>query len=286
VTEAAVAHPIVVGYDDSTQSRDALAFAVALAGATADPIMLAGAFGSESRRQQVLERLVQVTDSLPQNAVFGLECRTAPGPSPAAALHELAEDEQARALVLGSPHRGPLGRVLIGSVAESVLRGSPCPVVIVPLGLAEQAPVQLRTICVAFDGRPEAWTALQRGAQIAEAAQARLRIVMAVPTDEPNRQAAIELGHASESVTRALDSETELLHGDAADVLAAQRKHGIDLLVTGSRGFGPVRRVLLGSVSTALMRSAPFPVMVVPRTARFEPDAAGLAGEDEVVPRA
>jgi nucleotide-binding universal stress UspA family protein len=54
-----------------------------------------------------------------------------------------------------------------------------------------------------------------------------------------------------------------------------------DLLVTGSRGYGPLRRVLIGSVSTPLMHSAPCPVMVVPRTAEFQPVAEGMAAEDD-----
>ncbi len=37
------------------------------------------------------------------------------------------------------------------------------------------------------------------------------------------------------------------------------------ILVVGSRGYGPLRRVLLGSVSTQLVKSAPCPVLVVPR---------------------
>lgn len=40
---------------------------------------------------------------------------------------------------------------------------------------------------------------------------------------------------------------------------------GADLLVAGSRGYGPVLRVLLGSVSTHLAHHAPCPVLVVPR---------------------
>ena len=38
-----------------------------------------------------------------------------------------------------------------------------------------------------------------------------------------------------------------------------------DLLFTGSRAKGPFRRVLLGSVSTHLLRDAACPVVVVPR---------------------
>ena len=49
------------------------------------------------------------------------------------------------------------------------------------------------------------------------------------------------------------------------------------LLVVGSRGYGPLRRVLLGSVSTELVRSAPCPLIVTPRgmhdTAETAPNA-------------
>jgi nucleotide-binding universal stress UspA family protein len=51
---------------------------------------------------------------------------------------------------------------------------------------------------------------------------------------------------------------TETLLSVAADAPGA-------LLVLGSRGYGPLRRVLLGSVSTALVRSAPCPLIVTPR---------------------
>ncbi len=56
----------------------------------------------------------------------------------------------------------------------------------------------------------------------------------------------------------------ELLEGDTVDELAALDDREIDLLVCGSRGYGPVRRVLLGGVSSRLIRRAACPV-VVPR---------------------
>ncbi len=49
------------------------------------------------------------------------------------------------------------------------------------------------------------------------------------------------------------------------------RSPSTDLLVVGSRGYGPVLRVLLGSVSTRLIHIAPCPVLVIPRP---EPAAA------------
>jgi nucleotide-binding universal stress UspA family protein len=57
----------------------------------------------------------------------------------------------------------------------------------------------------------------------------------------------------------------ELLYGGVVDELSVVGERGVDLLVCGSRGYGPVRRVLLGTVSAALVRQASVPVLVVPR---------------------
>jgi nucleotide-binding universal stress UspA family protein len=59
--------------------------------------------------------------------------------------------------------------------------------------------------------------------------------------------------------------EEELLEGDTDEALAALDEREVDLLVCGSRGYGPVRRVLLGGVLRKLMRRAACPIVVVPR---------------------
>jgi len=56
-----------------------------------------------------------------------------------------------------------------------------------------------------------------------------------------------------------------LLTGDVVDVLAELGPDDVDVLFCGSRGYGPVRRVLLGGVSSRLVRRARSPVAVVPR---------------------
>jgi nucleotide-binding universal stress UspA family protein len=58
--------------------------------------------------------------------------------------------------------------------------------------------------------------------------------------------------------------EAETLVGDPAGILR-DFSEGLDLLVVGSRGYGPLRAVLLGSVSRRLMTEAHCPVIVVPR---------------------
>jgi nucleotide-binding universal stress UspA family protein len=57
----------------------------------------------------------------------------------------------------------------------------------------------------------------------------------------------------------------ELLFGEVVDELSMAAERDVDLLVCGSRGYGPVRRVLLGTVSAALARQASVPTLVVPR---------------------
>jgi nucleotide-binding universal stress UspA family protein len=295
---------LVVGYDGSAQAHDALALGSALARATGDRVVLAGAYGPEAvlreeeldrRRAAVLEELAEAADLLPSDLPVPVERRALAGGSAAAALQELAEHEHPRALVLGSCHRGAIGRVLVGGVAERLLHGAPCPVVVAPRGLAEGGPIELRRVCAGFDGGPEAWTALQRAAQLAAAAGAELRVALVVPPlppvpmmpvypteliDERKEAARTELDHAVRSLSQRVSAEPCLLEGDPAAKLAETAADGGDLLVVGSRGYGPLKHVLLGGVSTELMHSAPCAVMVVPRTAEFDPSGAGLAAAD------
>jgi nucleotide-binding universal stress UspA family protein len=287
-------HPIVVGYDGSLQSRDALSLGVALARATGDPLLLvcAHAAGDVAGARAVLERVFDLRHmAVPRDA----ERRAIPGRSAAAALQKLAEAEHPCAVVLGSYHNGPLGRVLAASVAERLLHESPCPVAVAPRGMSHHPPAHLRTVCAGFDGGPESWSALQHAAQIAASANARLRILTVLEplrspapalakhrAAEQRQQAELELDRAAESVSQRVRPEKRLIQGEPAQVLAQEEEHDVDLLVLGSRGYGPVRRVLLGGVSTALVRSARCPVMVVPRSAELDFGTDGLAVEDEL----
>ncbi len=63
-----------------------------------------------------------------------------------------------------------------------------------------------------------------------------------------------------------LETHAEVADGDAATVLA-ERGGSLDLLVVGSRRYGPFRTALLGSVSAQLAATPPCPVVVVPRGA-------------------
>ena len=93
----------------------------------------------------------------------------------------------------------------------------------------------------------------------------------------------LALGRAAAGVSKDLHAETTLLVGDPVRVLEHEAAEDLDLLVLGSRGYGPVRRVLLGGVSDDVVRRSPCPVLVV-RARDFDPNAGGMAAHDMAAP--
>lgn len=200
------------------------------------------------------------------------------GGSPAAILTEVAEQDEFDVIVVGSPHRGAIGRVLIGSTATSLLNGAPADVAVAPKGYAETTHEPFRRIAVGYDGSPEADAALRRAETLAEAAQAQLQVVTVVsppvatapmasgvyaPQFPPDPEEVIAKG--VDSVEPRLGVEGVRLDGDPAMELIRHCEENVDLLVLGSRGYGPIARVLLGSVSRRVAADAPCPLLVVPR---------------------
>jgi nucleotide-binding universal stress UspA family protein len=228
----------------------------------------------------------------------GVSLRAIAGASPAHVLHELAEASDASAIVVGASHHGRALRLLTGSTPDAVLDHAPCPVAVAPDGYRDAvrgAAGGVRQMAVAYDGSPEARHALEVAASYARLGGARLRVVTALnsaavgiypppPLDvaayeELSRVARAEAHGRLEEAIAALgsevDAESAVLDGDIVSVLVQEAKTD-DLLFTGSRAKGPFRRVLLGSVSTHLLREAACPVVVVPRGSG---EGAGEAAE-------
>jgi nucleotide-binding universal stress UspA family protein len=77
--------------------------------------------------------------------------------------------------------------------------------------------------------------------------------------------------------------ETVIEEGDVVDGLTGQAVE-LDLLVIGSRGYGPIRRVLLGGVSTAVTRFCPCPVLVTPRSGEAREQREPRSGPLDAAP--
>ena len=143
----------------------------------------------------------------------------------------------------------------------------------VPLGYRGQARDELQRIGIAYCASPEATLALEVARAVAESACAALTVVsafdrdglpMGEDVDAARRAAEACLDRALAKVSEGVDVDGELIEGDAVDVLR-ERSEALDLLVMGSRAYGPLRRTLLGSVSHGLLVDCLCPVLVVPR---------------------
>jgi nucleotide-binding universal stress UspA family protein len=291
----------VVGFDGSEGAQDAVELTKLLCGAGDEALLvnvlpfggpvgvaysLAGYADSDEVRRFFAEARSVLGDVAVQTRSFA-------GESPARAMSMLAEsDPNVDVAIVGSPHRGALGRTFLGSVAENLLQGSSVPIAVAPRGYAASAPHDLGVVGVAFDGGAEATVALAHAVALAEGAGARLLILTVeapnVPmpgltayTPPPGFDAGGLIEEALAVVGGGVECEAKRLAGPIAPMLARACQSEVDLLVAGSRGYGPLGRVLLGSVTASLICKAPCPVLVVPRarTPAHAPvsEAAGIA---------
>lgn len=276
---------LLVGFDGSDGGRDALELTRVLAEATGAEVLVVTVlpYGPlpipyEILEEEEAERARPVLEEARQQLQgVAVETRAFGGGSPAAVINDLAEREEVETIVVGSPHRGPIGRVLIGSVADGLLHGAPCEVVAAPRGYAGERHEPFSRIAVAYDDTPEAQAALARAEALALACRAQIVIytVSAPPAVVPGATVYTPAipPEAGEIVTKTVKRVDERLAATGRQLeglpglalAEACEKDGIDLVVAGSRGYGPVLRVLLGSVSTQLLHKAPCPALVVPR---------------------
>jgi nucleotide-binding universal stress UspA family protein len=280
--------PILAGVDGTGSGLDAVALAARLARATGDPLLVACVYprghasgGDDAAAKEPAAEALESAREL----LGGLDAqyRTTASSSPARGLAELAEHEGAGTVVVGSHRRGPFGRVASGGTAERLLHGSGCPVAVAPRGYRRREGGELRRIGVAFVGSPDGYEAVRHAADLAARSGLPLTLYSVVsvhhswfvpeavrPEEETvpvevRKEYQEALDRALAGLPQGVQATGELLYGEVVDELSVVGERGVDLLVCGSRGYGPVRRVLLGTVSAALVRQASIPVLVMPR---------------------
>ena len=140
----------------------------------------------------------------------------------------------------------------------------------------------MKTILLATDGSPSAQKATDSAIELAGALGAVLRIVSVwrvpvydygyVPMQYAPELVDAQRTGAESAIEQAVDAATsagvtatfDLRQGVAADeVCAAAEEAGADMIVLGAHGWGAVKRILFGSVSTAVLHHASCPVLVV-----------------------
>jgi nucleotide-binding universal stress UspA family protein len=288
--------PILVGYDAGRGDRAPLEFGLAAASFTGAPLIVAVVHGGaggpgrvdagvveEPLEEAVGESLDRLAEELRERGVSA-DCRVLTGTSAARALHEAAEELGAGLLVVGSTLRGGIGRVLPGSTAQRLMHGAPCPIAVVPR--AWQQGGGLRTIGVGYVDTAEGHIALENALVLARRSGAKLRVLSAAKEGHVNESYGggdpltpatryeelasvlrVEAEQAVEAATSGesdVEIEPDVSVGEPADFLIAASEQ-LDLLICGSRGYGPARAVLLGGVSRRVVSEARCPVIVLAR---------------------
>jgi nucleotide-binding universal stress UspA family protein len=288
---------IVVGFDGSRSSDVAHDFICAMTWPAASDFLFVCACDESTRRTEAIPGHEWFRESPPAsprdtlNLLFDMaeplrklghrvEVRAEEG----SAIHVLAEaatEFAADLIVVGSRGRGPAASALLGSVSAGLVDHATCPVLVVRLPEASR-------ILVATDGSASAraipsvlgaWHAF-RGLPIevlsvapAGGADTELMITpWAAPEDEsrPVVDEVTQRHHEfAEDMVETFESEgrdaTPVVRiGDAADeIVACAREMDCDLIITGSRELGDVRRLLSGSVAHDVLLHSHCSVLVM-----------------------
>jgi nucleotide-binding universal stress UspA family protein len=267
--------------DGSANARDAIALASQLLDGDGR-LTLVHVHGGEPRltRSDTPGRLDDGRD--PSLALLEAEGETAgveadlvsvPASSPGRGLHQQAEEQGADLLVVGSCRHSALGRVMLGDDTRAALNGSPCAVAVAALGYAGH-PGPIAKVGVGYNASSESESALDTARSLAAATGASVHVleVVSIPTYAftsvvpPVGGDTIDLllGEAEARMKRLPGVEGTVIYGLTGEELAAFSA-SVDILVVGSRGYGPVRRLVLGSTTDYLERHGRCSLLALPR---------------------
>jgi nucleotide-binding universal stress UspA family protein len=209
---------------------------------------------------------------------------------PAVRISEYADERGADLIVVGRQGLTGVGRRLLGGVTERVLHRSDVPVLVVPDGDDGEVEPGYSRVLVTTDGSENAAAAVPHGVAVAERYRSDVHVLNVVDLQaagglfnaggldrefverlaDRGREAVdgvaaeIENAAAELAVTTAVE-RTRSHEGAATGVREYVRENDIDLVVMGSHGRSGLRRQLLGSIASTVLRTVDVPVLVVKR---------------------
>lgn len=284
---------VVVGFESGGAGPDVAAFARLWAQASGDELVVvtvhpgaapvgAGRVDAEwvAYEREAADALLAEARGLIGGGVTA-SYRRVDASSAAHGLYDLLESQPGDSplLVLGSRSGRGQRRTYPGSTADRMLHGSPAPVAMVPWGYADGVPRPIERVAVAYVDTSDGALALDHATRIAQHLSAALLVISVVPDTrvapslgdvrtfgtEQASDYRTSLEVALAGVPTGIDAAGELRDGPVVDALTDIRPGDADLLVCGSRGYGPLRSVLLGGVSSRVVRHSRVPVVIVPR---------------------
>lgn len=203
--------------------------------------------------------------------------RLAEGTDPASHITDYATSASIALIVMGTHGRGGVARMVMGSVAETVVRTAPCPVLTVH-GAAGSS-VGFRRILVPTDFSAASGAALDVALLLAARFAASLHLLHVLPeiyvdggseafTAEAPEIRTLRLMNARERLAHRVPDHcpssmtTEAIFGAPAETIAAYAADNhFDLIVMGTHGRMGIAHLLRGSVAERVVRTAQCPVM-------------------------
>lgn len=186
-------------------------------------------------------------------------------------LSTVAQERDARVVVMGTRGASATSRAIRGSVADRVMRECPKPVVLVPPGAADLQgkQIEIKRLLVPLDGSPLAEQSIDFLLDMAHRFDLEFELLEVVqnPADVP-------------FIERRLQSTAERFHGRSAEavprvmlgadipqaIVAGVRAFTVDMIAMSTRGEGGLRRLVLGSVAEGVVRAAEVPVLLLTPT--------------------
>jgi nucleotide-binding universal stress UspA family protein len=235
----------------------------------------------DQTRDRLLEDLRRFTACVPREVTLAL--RVEKCESVHEAIQEFAASARADLLVMGSHGRSGFKRILLGSVAERVIRQAPCPTMIVPARVHDvgaDAPVRFRTILCPVDFSDNSLLAAEYAMNLAEETDAQLRLlhVISMPPGLDELELTLKDVRAQVDADR-LQRLEQLIPAEAPsyctvqsavrtgavhqEILTAADEQPSDLIVLGAHGRGAVDAAFFGSNAARVARAANCPVLVV-----------------------
>jgi nucleotide-binding universal stress UspA family protein len=215
---------------------------------------------------------------------------------PSEEVLSVATGEDPDLIVVGTRGKTGLAHVLLGSTAERIIRGAPCPVLAAraagqgrePVENSRRGPADLERILVAVDFSDCSLDALEYAALVAQRSKASLTLLHVLEPISygldftlPHRatRESIKAGHTkrlsdlvSALTTAGVPSEFLILGGLPTDsILDAARTQTADLIVMGTHGRRGLSHALFGSIAESVLRKSSCPVLMV-RSPKFRPD--------------
>jgi|SRR5579862_957822 len=217
--------------------------------------------------------------------------------SPVGIILDVVESEHGTMIALATHGATGLKRLLFGSVAESLIRKSPVPVLLVrpfwsydliPAGSPEQRPIRKLLLPVDGSGRArESLPGVIEFASLFDTQVVLLRILEGAdrrPIGASERaRAESELGDLAKEIEKSGVETFRLLGaGDpAARILKTVDEQGIDVIAMATHGRTGVSRLRKGSITEAVLRKADVPILVT-RLAKTASSSSPLTGRKAV----